>query len=128
MGRYYNGDIDGKFWFAVQSSDAPSRFGGHQYEPSYISYSFVAEEHLEGVEEELKRIEDILGAKMKVLQDLFERQQGYNDAMIIEEFTKHGVDHSNLTQDLVNYADYGLGQQIRQCLVDNEYCDFDAEI
>lgn len=24
MGRYYSGDIEGKFWFAVQPSDAPS--------------------------------------------------------------------------------------------------------
>ena len=28
MGRYYSGDIEGKFWFAVQSSNAADRFGG----------------------------------------------------------------------------------------------------
>jgi hypothetical protein len=27
MGRYYSGDIQGKFWFAVQSSDDASAFG-----------------------------------------------------------------------------------------------------
>ena len=27
MGRYYSGDIEGKFWFALQSSDAADRFG-----------------------------------------------------------------------------------------------------
>ena len=27
MGRYYNGDIEGKFWFAVQSSDDADFFG-----------------------------------------------------------------------------------------------------
>ena len=27
MGRYYSGDIEGKFWFAVQSSTSPERFG-----------------------------------------------------------------------------------------------------
>jgi hypothetical protein len=27
MGRYYTGDIEGKFAFAVQSSDAADRFG-----------------------------------------------------------------------------------------------------
>jgi hypothetical protein len=26
MGRYYSGDIDGKFWFALQSSDCADRF------------------------------------------------------------------------------------------------------
>ena len=28
MGRCYNGDIEGKFWFGLQSSEAPTRFGG----------------------------------------------------------------------------------------------------
>jgi hypothetical protein len=28
MGRYYTGDIEGKFWFAIQSSDDASFFGG----------------------------------------------------------------------------------------------------
>ena len=27
MGRYYNGDINGKFWFAVQNSNCADRFG-----------------------------------------------------------------------------------------------------
>ena len=27
MGRYYNGDIEGKFMFAVQSSTSADRFG-----------------------------------------------------------------------------------------------------
>ena len=37
MGRYYDGDISGKFWFAVQSSNAPARFGGNEFEPNYIN-------------------------------------------------------------------------------------------
>ena len=36
MGRYYTGDIEGKFWFALQSSNAASRFGGVESEPAYI--------------------------------------------------------------------------------------------
>ena len=27
MGRYYNGDINGKFWFAVQNSNDANHFG-----------------------------------------------------------------------------------------------------
>ena len=27
MGRYYNGDIEGKFWVAVQPSNAADQFG-----------------------------------------------------------------------------------------------------
>ena len=33
MGRYYNGDIEGKFWFAVQSSDCADRFGSIGEQP-----------------------------------------------------------------------------------------------
>lgn len=40
MGRYYFGDIEGKFWFAVQSSDDASFFGGTESEPNYINYYF----------------------------------------------------------------------------------------
>jgi len=36
MGRYYEGDIRGKFWFSVQSSDDASSFG---VEPEYL-YEF----------------------------------------------------------------------------------------
>ena len=36
MGRYYNGDIKGKFWFGIQKSDSASRFGGTEY----LEYSF----------------------------------------------------------------------------------------
>ena len=40
MGRYYSGDIEGKFWFAVQSSNAADRFGSTRYVRDYINYSF----------------------------------------------------------------------------------------
>ena len=39
MGRYYTGDIEGKFCFAVQSSYAADRFG-FEGTPSYINYHF----------------------------------------------------------------------------------------
>ena len=46
MGRYYSGDIEGKFWFGVQSSTAARRFGGSESEPNYINYYF-SEDDLE---------------------------------------------------------------------------------
>ena len=49
MGRYYNGDIEGKFWFAVQSSTDASFFGADPYEPNYVNYYFEKDEHLEMV-------------------------------------------------------------------------------
>lgn len=38
MGRYYSGDINGKFWVAIQNSDAAERFGLTGYIPNYITY------------------------------------------------------------------------------------------
>jgi hypothetical protein len=39
MGRYYSGDIEGKFWFGVQSSMVASdRFGCHESEPDHVDY------------------------------------------------------------------------------------------
>ena len=47
MGRYYNGDIEGKFWFGLQSSESPNRFGGSME----LSFSF-SDYDIESVEKE----------------------------------------------------------------------------
>ena len=36
MGRYYEGDISGKFAFGVQSSTAADRFGVDPTKPNYV--------------------------------------------------------------------------------------------
>ena len=51
MGRYYDGDINGKFMFAVQSSSAADRFGSEGHN-NYLEYYFD-EEHLPTIKEEL---------------------------------------------------------------------------
>ena len=40
MGRYYSGDINGKFGFGTQSSDAADRFGCIGQQPNYLEYYF----------------------------------------------------------------------------------------
>ena len=51
MGRYYSGDISGKFWFAVQDSTDASHFG-KEYEEVYTYYvcgcEFDGEEYCTG--------------------------------------------------------------------------------
>ena len=118
MGRYYSGDIDGKFWFALQSSDCADRFGVSGYQPSVLNYHFE-EEDLEGVEEEIARIEQNLGDKIKVIEDFFEKNNGYNDTMLAEA----GI----TTQELSEYADLGMGKKIRDCIKENGSCSFEAE-
>jgi hypothetical protein len=119
MGRYYSGDINGKFWFALQSSNAPSRFGGYEHSPSVIEYSFYEEEHLKGIEDEIKAIEDKLSDKLDVIEKFFENNNSYNDEMIKPYFT---------TDELRDYADLLLGREIRDCVKEFGQCNFDAEL
>lgn len=119
MGRYYVGDINGKFWFALQSSDAASRFGGYEHSPSVIEYSFYKDEHLDGIENEIKAIEDKLGEKLSVVEKFFEDNNGYNAEMIKPYFT---------TDELRDYADLLLGREIRDCVKEHGECNFDAEL
>lgn len=118
MGRYYSGDIEGKFWFAVQSSDCADRFGSIGYEPSYIEYYFDTE-HLSGVKEEIQNIEENLGDKKQKLDDFFAKRDSYTDSMLEESgITKH---------DLSDYADLLMGYKIRDCIEDTGACSFTAE-
>jgi len=112
------GDIDGKFWFAVQSSNAADRFGVTGCEPSVLHYHFD-EDNLEDVEKEIKNIEDTLGEKLKVIDDFFYSHNGYTNDQLTE---------LNITQDeLSDYADLCLGKQIKDCIKETGQCSFDAE-
>ena len=119
MGRYYHGDIEGKFWFAVQSSMAAERFGGQSAEPSYVDFYFSSDD-LDDINAEIKKIEDSLGDKKQLIDDFFKDNNGYNDQML--------ADAGITGEQLSDYADLGLGIQIRDCVVANGYCNFEAEL
>lgn len=119
MGRYYSGDIEGKFWFAIQSSNAADRFGQQGYEPNFIQYHFE-EEDLEAVETEIKAIEEKLGDKLKVIEKFFASRDFYND----KDLEVAGITSDELSE----YADLKLGIKIRDCIKENGVCSFDAEL
>ena len=129
MGRYYNGDIEGKFWFAVQPSNAADRFGVCGEPPNYLEYYFD-KENLSDVEEELKNIETNLGDFKQKLDDYFTERSGYNDKALSEVLgfpnTREG--DSKLKYILGLYADYELGVKIRDCIKENGSCCFEAEL
>ena len=130
MGRYYNGDIEGKFWFAVQSSNAPARFGAQEYEPSYINYYFD-EEQLEEVEEELDRIHKNMQGNIEKLDEFFKQNNGYNDQMIIDFYLARydeTINEEEVKDMLVEYADYELGNQIANCIKENGECSINCEL
>ena len=117
MGRYYFGDIEGKFMFAVKSSDAADRFGSLGQRPDIIEYYF-SDEHLPIINEELEKLKDAHEKVTKFFGSI--GNGGYNDEMAAE----YGL----TKQDLSDYADYNLGKNIKDCLEENGDCFFSAEL
>ena len=115
MGRYYNGDIDGKWWFGVQSSITHERFGS---EPSYYTYYINKED----VEKTMKDIIEGLGDKIKMFEKFFKENNGYTDERLIEFFRKKypSYDESDLSKDLSEYADYTFGDECLQYYKDHK--------
>ena len=123
MGRYYHGDIEGKFWFAVQSSDDGEHFGAVEVEPSHIQYHAA---DLELAEEGIKECKKNLRGFLTDIKRFFkECRGGYNDEMLAEYLK---IDKSHVRILLVNYARLQLGIQIRDCIKENGECWFEAEL
>ena len=122
MGRYYYGDIEGKFWFGVQSSNCAERFGG----VLSLSYDFDSEcGALERVECELERIEENLDVYLSKIDEFFElNKNGYTDEKLSEFL---GVNENRARFLLSDYADYKFGLKIKQCLIEKGRCQFECE-
>jgi len=126
MGRYYDGDVEGKWWFGVQSSDTPERFGGYE---THIDYTICNDDTFKSG---IKLIKEDLGDKLEWLQQFFDENNGYNDAMLMEFMMKKNprYDKSELSQDLENFADYEFAMQVKEHFDDtgNEYCHVNSEL
>ena len=114
MGRYYNGDINGKFMFAVQSSAAADRFGATG-DSGYLSYYFD-EEHLDTINEQL----ELLKPSFKKVEEFFKDNDSWNS----KQQKEAGISN----QEMSDYADYRLGLQIKECIQENGDCSFEAEL
>jgi len=115
MGRYYTGDIEGKFMFGVQGSDAGERFGA--VESNVISYS-VSRRCYDDIVKELKSIEKsgCLERAEAIMREGYEPKSHF--AQTPER------------RDLEDYADYRMGMKIKQWFDDNpkeDYLSFEAE-
>lgn len=112
MGRFYSGDISGKFWFAVQSSRAPERFGATEIDENVIHYIC---EDLTLVEDGIKECIDVLGENKEKFDKFFEKNASYNDEMLLEWFGLEDTEQNRLyiKQMLSDYADLGLGCKMR---------------
>lgn len=124
MGRYYTGDIEGKFWFGVQSSDDGEFFGAS---PTSIDY-FV--DDLEKVRDGIDECLETLGQNKELLDEFFKLHNGYNYEMLTEFYKERGIDttREDLKEFLVWYARLELGKQIYDCVHEQERCSFTAEL
>jgi len=120
MGRYYNGDVDGKFMFAVQSSDAHERFGARSEESNYIPYVVYRDSYAE-ICAELDSIKH--KGHVDKVENMFNKEEGWNDKI---------QERYNVTdKDLSEYADYKIGLQLKEFFDDNpdtDECRFEAEL
>jgi hypothetical protein len=124
MGRYYSGDIEGKFWFGVQSSKDPSFFGGQELEPNTIEYYFDTE-HLDSIKIGINKCKNHLIGYEEKIKDYFDGRMYYNDKEMAKALK---VKEDKLRTLLEWYARLELGKKILDCVEKNGYCQFDAEL
>jgi len=124
MGRYYSGDIDGKFWFAVQSSDDADFFGVVGETPDYLNYYFD-EDNLEDVKIGIEKCKSELGEYKEKIDEYFKDRGGYNNDDMAKELS---VSTKEVKRLLVWYARLELGQKIFKCIEKIGSCCFDAEL
>jgi phage terminase large subunit len=129
MGRYYDGDIEGKFWFGVQSSDDAEFFGAKEREPMFVEYGV---EDIEEVDKGLDMCILNLGANKERLDKFFDScEHGYNDEMLIKYYkdkVKLTIDEDFVRKMLIWYARLDLGEKIKKCMVEKGFCEFRAEL
>jgi hypothetical protein len=123
MGRYYSGDINGRFWFCVQSSDDASFFGGEEIEPNYLEYYFDGS-HKDDITLGIGKCLEALGEWKEKLDGFFREHDTYNEARLIEA----GIPVDKVNEFLVWYARLELGEKIRKCVEEKGECTFEAEL
>jgi len=135
MGRYYEGDIEGKFWFGIQSSDDADFFGQQGFQPDHLEYYF-GEEDLPKIEHGLALCLDHLGRAKEILDDFFEKREGYTTDEVCEVLdipvpkvkSMEAHKKSKYHYYLMWYARYELGKKIYDRVKSDKFCSFRAEL
>ena len=112
MGRYFSGDIEGKFWFAVQPSDIHEQFGAEKQNPSFIDYII---ENGPQVLKGLEALESRLGQYLEVAHQFFEHNIIYMEEDFMEFAQACGMnckDTEVAKRVIRDYADWISGMQI----------------
>lgn len=124
MGRYYSGDIEGKFWFGIQSSNDASFFGGEEIEPNYLDYYF-SKDDLPDIEKGVKKCQQELGENKEKLDNFFRDNPTYSFKQVAKALNIKEGEVDNL---LAWYARLELGEKILACVKKEGECSFEAEL
>ena len=136
MGRYYEGDIEGKFWFGIQSSDDADFFGSTGFQPDYLEYYFD-EKDLPKIQSGLDECCQRLDWRKGLLDDFFKKNDGYTREEMckllnvpVPETGQSIEDHqkSKYHYYLMWYARYELGKKILDRVKSDKFCSFRAEL
>ena len=126
MGRYYWGDIEGKFGFAIQSSNDADFFGVTGYQPNILNYEFEKDD-LDKVNEGIK--------KCKEESLMVKHLDKYNEITKDKNYINHGTTSSQLGIDDNTFNDFlklnarlHLGLQIKESIETKGQCYFEAEL
>tara|TARA_B100000508_G_scaffold56651_1_gene44143 strand:+ start:1840 stop:2217 length:378 start_codon:yes stop_codon:yes gene_type:complete len=125
MGRYYSGDIEGKFWFGVQPSN-DANFFGKEGQPFHLEYYFE--------KNDLPKIQSGIDTCLKELGDMKTELDKFFDAggagLYSKEILQQTFDISKeeAHRFLEWYARLELGNEILKCVKENSQCTFSAEL
>ena len=130
MGRYYHGDIDGKFWVAVQSS-TDADFFGVEGAVTHVHYYFT-KEHLDKVKKGIEDCENCLGEYKKHLDNFFKNRDYYSDEKLADYLNKNANNGTHTKNGVKFYLEWyarlDLGKAILVCMEENGECSFEAEL
>ena len=133
MGRYYNGDIEGKFWFGIQPTDDASFFG-KEYEDDIdeetgeinegqIVYAFFKKDKFK-VEKGIKECRKMLKGYKRKIDTFFKKNDCYTDKQLGKYLKISEAEAKTL---LGWYARLELGNKIFKCLNEKGRCYFTGE-
>ena len=123
MGRYYDGDIEGKFWFGVQSSNDADFFGVTGERPAYLHYCFGKGDLLK-IQSGIDKCLEELGEEKSKIDKFFDGNEGYTTEMLSDVLNSP----EEKIKDLLEwYARLELGNEILECVKENNKCSFSAE-
>ncbi len=118
MGRYYDGDIEGKFWFGLQSSTAPERFCATEVAEQVIEY-YIDRDDLPEIKKEIENIEN--DPEVQKIINLF-KEVKEEDSKSFFSFSEENIKKHALTRKAMeDYADLLLGKKIL------DYLEFDPD-